>query len=195
MKQGVPYAELYTARYWLYDYFCLETPNKYKQCMQHKLLSATYSKSCLWKYKWAHCEYLKSKVLLTSSKWIHLVSYHRQIHIHCGQNSLHAISQQQSPVFIYNIKPVYINSVIQGLKSGYSVYIYKTQPMLYSSIHFEHCYRKVALVFVSFFFLNLLRSQPFESVNAAYTEDTTEPIRELIMQLTGMGRRKNQKRI
>lgn len=64
--------------------------------------------------------------------------------------------------------------------------------MLYISIHFEHCYSKVGFFF---FFSSLLRSQTFGSINAAYTEDTTEPIRELIMQLTGMGRRKNQKRI
>lgn len=79
---------------------------------------------------------------------MHLVLYHRQIYTHFGQNSLHAISQQQPPAFIYNTKLVYITSVIQGLKSGYSVCTYKTQSMLYISIHFEHCYSKV---FVSFF--------------------------------------------
>lgn len=125
---------------------------------------------------------------------MHLVLYHRHIHTHFGQNSLHAISQQQFPAFIYNIKLVYITSVIQGLKSGYTAYTYKTQPMLYISIHFEHCYSKLLLL-VFVFFSSPLRSQTFGSVNAAYTEDTTEAIRELIMQLTGMGRRKNQKRI
>lgn len=133
----------------------------------------------------------KNKVLLTLSKWMLLVLYHRHYN-HFGQNTFHAISQQQSPAFIYNIKVVYITSVIQGLRSGYGVYTCKTQPMLYISILSEHCYSKVGFCWGFFY---LLRSQTFGSVNAVDTENTTEPVCGHIMQLTGMGRRKNQKQI
>lgn len=123
---------------------------------------------------------------------MHLVLYHRQ-YIHFRHNSFHVISQQQSPAFIYNTKVLYITTVVQGLRSGYGVYTCKSQPMLYINTIFEHCYSKVD--FCWFFFFSLLRSQTFGSVNAVDTENTTEPICEHIIQLTGMGRRKNQKQI
>lgn len=72
------------------------------------------------------------------------------------------------------------------------MYTCKTQSVLYISTLFEHLYSKVDFCWVFFY---LLRSHTFGSVNAVDTENTTEPICEHIMQLTGMGRRKNQKQI